>query len=114
MISGFVRFSKFCLVGLMRVQMFYGISFKSKNTSGMQAKVVSWCSIQISNVWRYYTLLKEEELGIYFCVLRFFWEFCSPQMLCNMEIGCAAVEGKWVTHVLPACCPTRFAAVTHS
>lgn len=36
---------------------------------GMQAKVVSWCSVQITNVRRYYTLLKEEELEIYCCAL---------------------------------------------
>lgn len=38
-------------------------------TLGMQVKVVSWCSIQITDVRRYYTLLKEEELEIYYCAL---------------------------------------------
>lgn len=31
----------------------------------MQVKVVSWYSIQITNVRKYYTFLKEEELVIY-------------------------------------------------
>lgn len=36
--------------------------------------VVSWCSIQITDVRRYCTLLKEEELEIYYCAL---WSISS-------------------------------------
>lgn len=66
---------------------------------GMQTKVVSWCSIWITNVRRYYTLLKEEEVEIHCCALwsikYILWEeFCSPQVLSNMEIDCVTVEGR--------------------